>query len=349
MTLNQDSTLGLRTEADENASSRKEDHIDLAFKSAVADMQKDNRFYYEPMLSGHPNEGSLLDRTFLGRKLRFPLLVSSMTGGTEKARLINKNLAKVCGQFGLGMGLGSCRQLLYEDRRLDEFNIRPYMPEQVLLMNLGIAQIEELIDKKETERITELASKLDSDALIVHVNPLQEWLQPEGDVISRPPIETVETLMGLIDMPVVVKEVGQGFGKESLRRLLKLPLAAIDLAGFGGTNFSKLELLRSDEVKYESFAPVFTLGHSCNEMIDLVNGFFDDEGEDQRCHNIIISGGIKNFLDGYYLMKKSKVPAMYAQASAFLKHAMDYDELEKFVRYQTEGLKMANAFLSLKQ
>lgn len=346
--MTQDSLVGLKVEADEKASDRKADHIDLAFKSAVSNINKDDRFYYEPILSAHPDEKATLPVYFLGKKMNFPLMVSSMTGGTEKAKIINHNLARVCGEFGLAMGLGSCRQLLYEDKRLSEFDIRPLMKDQPLMINLGIAQIEELIEKKETERISILSDKLDADGLIIHVNPLQEWLQPEGDRISVPAIDTIQHVMKLLDMPIIVKEVGQGFGRESLSTLLKLPLAGLDLAGFGGTNFSKLELLRSDELRKEAFAPVFGLGHCCQEMVEYINDIFDTEGEDIQCHKIIFSGGIKNFLDGYYLIKKSVIPSFYAQASAFLKYAQDYDQLKKFVTLQTEGLKMAHAFLRIK-
>ena len=142
--------------------------------------------------------------------------------------------------------------------------------------------------------------------------------------------------------------MGQGFGPQSIDRLLRLPIAALDLAGFGGTNFSKLELIRSDEVNYDSYVPLFKQGHTCAEMVEFTNEFFNTKGEDLRCHRIVFSGGIKSFLDGYYLMKKSIIPSVYAQASSFLKYAQDYAQLQKFVKLQTEGLKLANAFLTIK-
>jgi isopentenyl-diphosphate delta-isomerase len=335
-------------EDDKQASSRKEDHIDLAFKSAVASDLRDERFYYEPMIAGHPDASMDISTDFLGKKLNYPIWISSMTGGTEKAKTINHNLARLCGEYGLGMGLGSCRQLLYEDRRMSEFDIRPLMPSQPLFINLGIAQLESLIADGETDRIDQLIGSLQADGLIIHVNPLQEWLQPEGDRFMKPPIETVETLLRQAKYPIIVKEVGQGFGKESLRLLLQLPLAAIDLAGFGGTNFSKLELLRSDEIEYESYKNMFNIGHTCDEMLDWINDFQTAAPDRIACQKIIISGGVKNFLDGYYFMQKSRISSFYAQASGFLKYAMDYEELEKHLNFQTEGLKMAHACLRIK-
>lgn len=340
--------MNLREEDDQQASSRKEDHIDLAFKSAVASFHRDERFFYEPMLNPHPSDGAKMPVDFLGKTLQFPVWVSSMTGGTEKANTINHNLARLCGEYGLGMGLGSCRQLLYDDRRLEEFNIRPKMKDQPLMINLGVAQLEELLEDKELDRVKRLINKLQADGLIIHVNPLQEWLQPEGDVFRQPPLETVEQVLEQVDYPIIVKEVGQGFGKSSIKALLKLPIAAIDLAGFGGTNFSKLELLRSDEIKFESYKDMFRLGHTCDEMIGWINDIVKDNGEDVRCEKVIISGGVTNFLDGYYLMQKCNIPSFYAQASAFLKYAMNYDELEKHLIFQIEGLKMAAACLRIK-
>jgi len=222
------------------------------------------------------------------------------------------------------------------------------MPDQPLMINLGIAQIEELIDKGELERIEELFEKLDADGLIIHINPLQEWLQPEGDLIQRPAIESIERLLSESAYPIIVKEVGQGFGKASLEKLLQLPLAAIDLAGFGGTNFSKLELLRSDQTRFDCLSNMFYIGHNCHEMSDIINDYFDEHGENIKCQKIIFSGGIRDFLDGYFFIKKSKIPSLYAQASGFLKYAQDYNQLQKYVQLQTEGFKMASAFLTLK-
>lgn len=334
-------------ETDGQASSRKEDHITLAFASSTPATGLDDRFYYEPLLSGHKSTAPSVEIKVGNKMMQHPIWVSSMTGGTEKAMTINHNLAKLCGTYGLGMGLGSCRQLLYEDKRLEEFNVRPLMPGSPLFINLGIAQIETLIERGETELILRLINRLQADGLIIHVNPLQEWLQPEGDRFLIPPIDTITTLLASADYPIIVKEVGQGFGKNSLSKLLSLPLEAIDLAGYGGTNFSKLELLRSDTLKHENLKPICFLGHTCEEMIAHINAY-SRAGKEINCNKVIISGGIKNFLDGYYHMQRCTLPSIYAQASGFLKYAMDYSELEKFCQIQIEGLKMANAFLTLK-
>ena len=330
---------------DPSAVSRKKDHIELAFQSQVYRHELDSRFYYEPMLSGHPKEGSLKPFSFLGKELRTPMWVSSMTGGTAMAATINRNLAMACKEFGMGMGLGSCRSLLSSDTYFEDFNVRRLIgQDQLLYANLGIAQVEILIREGKTDLIIRMIQKLEADGLIVHVNPLQEWLQPEGDIISNPPIETISRLLELHSIPVIVKEVGQGFGPQSMKALMKLPIQGIEFAANGGTNFARLELLRASELDREVYGPVVQLGHSAEEMLGWSNELAEEASNKQI--GVIISGGIKHFLDGYYLISKSKLPAVYGQASAFLKHARgDYDTLQKYVDMQVKGLELAQSIL----
>jgi len=338
--------IGLSDE-DPTAVSRKQDHIDLAFQSRVETGDLDRRFYYEPLLAAHPLPGSLPPFSFLGKTLRTPMWVSSMTGGTALANVINHNLARACADFGMGMGLGSCRQLLYSDEFLADFDVRDLIgPDLPFYANLGVAQIETLLEKKETDRIVLLLQKLRADGLIVHVNPLQEAMQPEGDVFKRPPLETIQELMQTLDLQIIVKEVGQGFGPESLRALLQLPIEAIEFAAAGGTNFAKLELLRSDPQKLMIFEKIATAGHSAVEMLGFVNALCAELGDRCRVRHLILSGGVRDFLDGYYLLKKSDLPAVYGQASGFLKYARgEYAELRTFVEAQVRGLELAQAFL----
>jgi len=339
-----------QTPDDPTAVSRKKDHIELAFRSRVESGELDRRFYYEPMLAAHPAPGSLLPFSFLGKTLRSPIWVSSMTGGTALAGKINHHLARACAEFGMGMGLGSCRQLLYSDEYLPDFDVRSTMGADLpLFANLGVAQIEKLFEQKETERIQTLLHKLRADGLIIHINPLQEAMQPEGDVFKRSPLEVVQELLQSFDFKIIVKEVGQGFGPESLRALLQLPIAAIEFAAAGGTNFAKLELLRSEAAKLAIFEKIAAVGHTAMEMLDWTNALKTELGERCLTPNLILSGGVADFLDGYYLTQKSALPAVYGQASGFLKHAQgDYEELRAFVQSQVRGLELAGAFLKVK-
>ncbi|GJM36278.1 MAG: isopentenyl-diphosphate delta-isomerase [Saprospiraceae bacterium] len=336
---------------DPTAASRKKDHIELAFNSQIGKGLLDDRFYYEPILAGHPESGSWPAFRFLDKSFRLPMWVSSMTGGTEMARIINHNLARACKDFGFGMGLGSCRSLLENDDNLPDFNVRSLIGDDLpLYANLGIAQIEQLIEKKELYKVEQLLDKLKADGLIIHVNPMQEWLQPEGDRFKQPPLQTIMTFLEKMDnMPVIVKEVGQGMGYRSLRALFQLPLAAVDFAANGGTNFAKLEMLRSDDQKAEIYKHLAMIGHSAEEMVDLTNQIQVDLGDKIRCRQVIISGGVQHFLHGYYLTEKLNLPAIYGQASAFLRHAQgDYETLYHYIDAQVQGLELANAFLKVK-
>lgn len=340
----------LPTDDDPNAAERKRDHIELAFKSQIEQGKLDQRFYYEPILSAHPKKGALAQQHFLGKKLQAPIWVSSMTGGTEWARTINHNLARACKEFGMGMGLGSCRSLLFSDETLEDFNVRPLIGDDLpLYANLGIAQLEQLIEQNELYRVDILVDKLKADGLIIHVNPLQEWLQPEGDRFMQPPLQTIEKTLEHCAYPIIVKEVGQGMGYESLKALLQLPLEAIDFAANGGTNFAKLELMRSDAQKQNIYSQLAFVGHSAEDMVHLTNQLIVELGDDLRCKQIIISGGVRSFLDGYYLINKLALPSVYGQASGFLKYARgSYQDLRTYVEAQIQGLELANAFLRVK-
>ena len=335
---------------DPSAVSRKKDHIELAFQSQVEALELDRRFNYEPALAAHPEPGSLPPLQFAGKTLRTPIWVSSMTGGTALASTINQNLARACAEFGMGMGLGSCRQLLYSDEHLPDFDVRELIGSDLpLYANLGVAQVEELLERKETSLIDQLLQRLRADGLIIHLNPLQEAMQPEGDRFRQPAIETIAALIEQADYPVIVKEVGQGMGPASLRELLQLPLIALEFGAAGGTNFAKLELLRSDPDKQRIFENFARVGHTAEEMVEHCNQLNLELGQLQGVENIIISGGIRDFMDGYYLIQKSVLPAVYGQASGFLKHAQgDYSALQAHVAAQVRGLELAYAFLRLR-
>lgn len=326
---------------------RKESHLNLAFQAQ--NDQIDHRFYYEPMLSGHPDQNATWETKLGEQTQKFPIWISSMTGGTSNADEINKKLAYTAKRFGFGMGLGSCRPALADNSLAGGFNLRPILGDEIpFYINLGIAQVEQLLESGEGYKIKNLKERLSADGLIVHVNPLQEWLQPEGDRIRFAPLETIKRLLNEISFPIIVKEVGQGFGKQSMEELLQLPLTAIEFAANGGTNFSKLELFRNAGIS-DFYKEIVTLGHSAIEMVELMNAVVNDPGKEIKVKTVIISGGIKSFLDGYYVISKSALPAMYGQAATFLKYAnQSQEELDNFARHQINGLLLAKAFLKVK-
>ena len=323
---------------------RKKDHIELALKSQTTSGNLD--LYYEPLLSPHPDGTYDISTDFLDKIFRAPLWVSSMTGGTEKAKLLNTNLAKVANEFGFGMGLGSCRPLLESYNRKEDFDLRDIIGEQAFYINLGIAQLENLISNNEVFKVQKICDDLHADGLIIHVNPLQEWAQPEGDRFIKAPLDTIKSILKQLNVNIIVKEVGQGFGPNSLISLMKLPIAAIDFAGFGGTNFTLLELSRHNAKqggKIQTNSNLKNIGHTCSEMINWVNQNIGQSSV--KCREFIISGGISDTLEGFRLQQGLKAKSIIGMASSFLKHAHDYEELKEFTSSEIENLKLAKCFL----
>ena len=325
--------------------SRKKDHIDLAYKAQMFEQDVSELFNYEPMLVS--NElNPLPKQKFLGKNLSLPLWISSMTGGTAEARNINTNLAKACQEFGMGMGLGSCRSLLDSNQRFDEFNIRDIMGDDLPLMaNLGVAQVEKLLDNGEADKINHLIHQLKADGLLLHINPLQELLQPEGDIYKKPPLETLLHLLEKLEFPVIVKEVGQGMGPKSLKAILDTNVAGVEFAAFGGTNFSEIELMRSSNMALEALGDLAHIGHTASEMLGFLNEMPEDVLKQKE---FIISGGLKP-LSAYYLVNQLKVPAIGGMAFQFLKYAReDYAQLQQYVGMIKKTYQIAQSFLHTK-
>ena len=175
-------------------------------------------------------------------------------------------------------------------------------------------------------------------------------MQPEGDRFRRSPLDTIEQVIAFLgSTPVIVKEVGQGMGYNSLRALLQLPLAALDFGAAGGTNFAQLELNRSQARDQHPHASVALVGHDAEDMTRMTQALIAELGEAIRCEAIIVSGGVHDFLDGYYYTRQLSLPAVYGQASAFLRHAQaDYAQLQAFVISQISGLELAYAYLKVR-
>jgi len=326
---------------------RKLEHINLALDSQTNLDEQDLRFNYEPMLAAHPDHLDL-SINFLGKTMRTPIWVSSMTGGTGVARTINGRIARACCEFGMGMGLGSCRRILFDKTRWDDFNFRKEIgEEQPFWANLGISQVEELLLDKNIQAIVNLVGELRADGLVVHVNPLQEWFQPEGNRLRQSPLTTIKQLLDQVQLKIIVKEVGQGFGPESMRQLLALPLEAIEFGAYGGTNFSKLEMLRGDPQKLSANLPFAYVGQSAGQMVGSVNQILNANPQ-VACRQLIISGGIQNALDGYFLTSNCQLPAIFGMASAVLKHAsVSYESLAGFLETQIQSLSLAHAYLKI--
>lgn len=323
-------------------SDRKKDHIELALQSQRQSIDYDPRFTYEPLL-GHHQQKISLARSFLGKQVQYPIWISSMTGGTEKAKMINYRLAKLANHFGLGMGLGSLRPLLESPLFFADFDIRSTLGDSLPLYgNLGVAQVEQLLRSKQTDRLSKIVEKLRLDGLFIHINPLQEFLQPEGDRFNRSPLETICEALKVFHFPLMIKEVGSGMGPKSMAELWNLPIAGLEFGAWGGTNFALLELLRQSPQKKQIYGNFANIGHDAMEMVKTANHF-------QKPLPVIISGGVKDFLDGYYLLQQSKHPAVYGMASRLLSMIDDEVKLYEYMQSEIEGLIFAHQFLRIRE
>ena len=185
--------------------------------------------------------------TFLGRRLRAPLLIGAMTGGAERARVVNRNLATAAQRLGVGLMLGSQRVMLEEPAARASFEVRDVAPDVLLIGNLGAAQLLRGYGVAEARRAVE---EVGADALAFHVNPLQEALQPGGDVRWRGVAAQLAEVVPALGAPALLKEVGHGISGAVARSIAGVGFAAIDVAGAGGTSWARVEaLLRDGEVR----------------------------------------------------------------------------------------------------
>lgn len=319
---------------------RKKDHIDLALRSRADLSQMDNRFYYEPLFGIHPNQDSKSPVAFLNHQFDFPFWVSSMTGGTEKAELINHRLAELCQEFNLGMGLGSIRPLLESNNRFKDFDIRKTIGQRPLYANLGIAQLDEVLKQNQSHKLEDIIESLQVNGLFIHLNPLQEWFQPEGDRFTRSSLSVIEEYLSVSKTKVIVKEVGHGMGPESLKALLKLDIQGIEFGAFGGTNFSLLEQARAHK---SSPDPLSFVGHSALEMVGFVNALGAQK-------DFIISGGVSNMLDAYYLQNSLNSPSVIGFASQWLTPALEsYEALKEYFKTLSQQYLVCEAYLKIKE
>ncbi|MEO6691631.1 MAG: isopentenyl-diphosphate delta-isomerase [Saprospiraceae bacterium] len=330
-------------------SNRKEDHINLALKSETLVTSLDSRFNYDPVHGSHPSDDAVWPSEIIGKTLNYPVWISSMTGGAMKARDINERLARLCGEYHLGMGLGSCRKIIDDPSCIPDFQVRRFMGSQPLFANLGIAQCESWLNQGKISNILKIIEICQADGLIIHLNPMQEWMQLEGDRINESPLITICRIKDQINFPIIVKEVGQGISSDGLEALMKLDLAAIEFGAYGGTNFALLELLRSENNNKQVFEPLFRIGHSAEQMVEFTNDIILKHPK-INCKKFIISGGIKNFLDAYYLLSLSNSNSLYGMASGWLEHASkSYEDLQLFFTQQMQGLMISKSFLQLKK
>src|SRR5665213_461433 len=191
---------------------------------------------------------------FLGQPLRAPLLISSMTGGTARAGEINRRLARGAEAAGIAFALGSGRAMLEDERLRETFDVRSVAPKVVLFANLGAVQLNYGVRSEDARRLVET---LGANGLYLHLNPLQEALQSGGDTNFRSLEPRIAALCAALDVPVIAKSVGSGIAPSTAARLVDCGVAAIDVAGAGGTSWARVEGKRSGDPARERIAEAF--------------------------------------------------------------------------------------------
>ncbi len=226
--------------------------------------------------------------TFLGKSLRAPLLISSMTGGAQAAERINLTLAEAAQQLGLAMGVGSQRAAVADGRLASTYQVRRVAPSIPLLANLGAVQLNYGFGVEHCQRAVDM---IEADALILHFNPLQEAVQPEGNVNFKGLLKRIEQVCRELPVPVIAKEVGNGISAADAQRLYAVGVRIIDVAGAGGTSWSEVERFRQPDQQGSQVASTFAgWGLPTTEAIRQIRAVLP-------AVTLIGSGGIRNGVD----------------------------------------------------
>jgi isopentenyl-diphosphate delta-isomerase len=237
--------------------SRKSDHIRINLeedvRSSITTGLEKYHFVHQALPELNLDEINL-SQTLFGKVLKAPILISSMTGGTSEAASINKVLAECAQETGIAMGLGSQRAALEHPEMAYTYQVRQFAPDILLFANLGAIQLNYSYTLEHCKRAIDMVG---ADALILHLNALQEALQPEGDTRFDGLINKIEAVCRQIKVPVIAKEVGWGISEKAARQLANAGIAAIDVAGAGGTSWSQVEMYRNPDEHQARIAGVF--------------------------------------------------------------------------------------------
>jgi len=262
---------------------------------------------------------------FLNRSFSAPLIIDSMTGGTDEAFEINKRLGLIAERYGLGMGLGSQRAGLKSDKLVESYSIaRKVAPNAFLIANIGGAQLSDGLSNSDILKIIKM---IDANALAIHLNPLQELIQPEGEPRFKGILKKISNLVNEVEIPIIVKEVGSGISADVAIKLEKSGINSINVAGAGGTSWAGIEKIRADQhneyLKSQLGELFWDWGIPTALSILLVSNSVKIP--------VIASGGLRNGLEiAKCLILGANVCAM---AFPFLKRASkSEEELEKFTQ-----------------
>ncbi|MBR9866167.1 MAG: type 2 isopentenyl-diphosphate Delta-isomerase [Oceanospirillales bacterium] len=294
---------------------RKIEHIRAIESDSLTD--RDGRFFDQIHLSHRglpelPLEQIDTSVEFLGKRLSFPLLISSMTGGDHPLiKTINRNLAEAAERTGVALAVGSQRVMFTQPSARESFDLRSYAPNTVLLGNIGAVQLNYGFSLDQCQQAVDL---LGADGLYLHLNPLQEAVQPEGDTDFSGLKDKIAAIAAGLNKPVLLKEVGSGLSPADIEMGIAAGIRWFDLAGSGGTSWSRIEHHRSEKSGDDLGLCFQDWGIPTPQALKLAQPYQNSAG-------FIASGGLRDGID----MVKSVIlgASLCGMAAPFLKPAMD--------------------------
>ncbi len=314
--------------SDANLSDRKLEHIRIVLEEDVEPAPSPFQRYRLPYRALPELDLSAIatGTQWFGRQLSFPLLISSMTGGPEATARINEHLARAAQAEGAALALGSMRVCLRQPETLASFRVRRYCPDVPLFANVGLIQLNHGVA---LEDLQHLVDEIEADGLFLHLNALQEAIQPEGQTNFSGLLAKLADVVARLRVPVLAKEVGSGIDAESARLLVQAGVRILDVAGTGGTSWSLVEGYRRED----------RLGHLFRDV-----GVPTDRALIQARHlpgvTLIAGGGVRSGLD----MAKALVlgATLAGAAKPFLRPALDSPEaVAQVIREWRHELKVA--------
>ncbi|MBI4782955.1 MAG: type 2 isopentenyl-diphosphate Delta-isomerase [Oscillatoriophycideae cyanobacterium NC_groundwater_1537_Pr4_S-0.65um_50_18] len=271
---------------------RKADHLRVCLEDDVQSQQTTGfeRYRFSHCCLPELDRSEIdLSIRFLGKVLNAPLLISSMTGGTALAQTINYRLATVAQHYRIAMGVGSQRVAIENPQVEPTFAVRSLAPDILLFANLGAVQLNYRYGFEECQRVVDC---LEADALILHLNPLQECVQTQGDTNFRGLLDKIALLCEKLPVPVIAKEVGNGISADMAQKLIAAGVSAIDVAGAGGTSWARVESERAQDHRQRRLGKTFAnWGIPTAECITDIRAIAPHIP-------LIASGGLRDGLDG---------------------------------------------------
>jgi len=297
--------------------------LEKDIKSKVSNGFDEYRFIHNALPEINKNEIDLSIR-FLGKKLDSPLMISSISGGNDLAEKINKNLAEATQELNIAMCVGSQRIMIEHPETTNTFKVRDIAPDILLCANLGAVQLNNGFD---IERCHIIVDTINADALVLHLNPLQEAIQIGGNTNYHGLLEKIKDVVDNLHVPVIIKEVGSGMSYEVAKKLHEIGVRIIDISGLGGTSWAAVESYRNNIGK--SFRDWGIPTAESVRLVSYVKGM-----------KIIAGGGIRSGID---IAKALALGADLASiAGPLLRPALiGSDEVKKKLKHYIEELQIA--------